>query len=187
VTGLELLGWSVVLALGVAALSIVASTLRLGISPMPTTPAVRAAMLELLAAPPGGGPIHELGCGWGGLALALAARFPERTVVAWERAPVPFLVTWLRARGRPNLEVRFADFLEADLSGAGALVCYLFTGGMQRLGDKLVRERPGAPLVIVTNTFLLRGWPVAAERRVDDLYRTVVARYDAVPASFDGA
>lgn len=167
--------------LALAALSVIGFTLWLGISPMPTTPQVRAVMLELI--PDGEGELHELGAGWGGLSLALAKRAPHRKVVAWELSWLPFIVTALRARasGLRNLEVRRANFLGADLSSATVLVCYLFTGGMAALDAKLRRERAGAPLVIVTNTFLLRGWPAETQRTVDDLYRTVVARYVGVP------
>ncbi|MBL8920470.1 MAG: SAM-dependent methyltransferase [Myxococcaceae bacterium] len=168
------------LALG--ALSIVISTLRLGISPMPTSRAVRAVMLDFV--PPSlGGEVHELGAAWGGVALALARRCPAARVVAWERSAVPFAVAWLRARasGLANLEVRRADFLEADFSRATALVCYLWTGGMRALDEKLRRELPGRPLLIVTNTFLLHGWPESASATAPDLYRTKVARYDRVP------
>ena len=163
------------------ALCVIGFTLWLGISPMPTTPQVRRVMLELV--PDGDGELHELGAGWGGLSLALAKRAPNRRVVAWELSPLPFFVTALRARasGLRNLEVRRANFLTADLSKAAVLVCYLFTGGMAALDEKLRRERAGAPLVIVTNTFLLRGWPAETRRTVDDLYRTVVARYVGVP------
>lgn len=167
--------------LALAALSVIGFTLWLGISPMPTTPQVRAVMLELI--PDGDGELHELGAGWGGLSLALAKRAPHRKVVAWELSWLPFIVTALRARasGLSNLEVRRANFLGADLSRATVLVCYLFTGGMAALDEKLRRERAGASLVIVTNTFLLRGWSAETQRTVDDLYRTVVARYVGVP------
>lgn len=164
-----------------AALSVIGFTLWLGISPMPTTRRVREVMLGLV--PDGDGELHELGAGWGGLSLALARRAPKRRVVAWELSWVPFMVTALRARasGLRNLEVRRANFFTGDLSKAEVLVCYLFTGGMAALDEKLRRERAGAALVIVTNTFLLRGWAVETQRTVDDLYRTVVARYVGVP------
>lgn len=167
--------------LALAALSVIGFTLWLGISPMPTTPKVREVMLALI--PDTDGELHELGAGWGGLSLALARQNRRRRVVAWEASPLPFLVTALRARasGLRNLEVRRANFLSADLSTATVLVCYLFTGGMRALDEKLRRERPGASLVIVTNTFLLRGWTAETQRTVDDLYRTVVARYVGVP------
>lgn len=173
----------VVLALvALGALSLIASTLRLGISPMPTSRAAREVMLGFV--PPSlEGEVHELGAGWGGLSLALARRCPSAKVVAWELSPVPFVVTWLRARrsGLANLEVRRADFLSADLAGATALVCYLWTGGMRALDEKLRRELPGRALLVVTNTFRLHGWPEGASQTVDDVYRTPVVRYDRVP------
>ena len=157
--------------------------LKLGISPMPTSPKVRAAMLSLVPAD-GRGVVHELGAGWGGLALGLARRCPDARVVAWELSWVPFLVAATRARlaGLPNLEVRRADFFTGDLVEASVLVCYLFTGAMRRLDEKLRREVPGAPLMVVTNTFLLHGWPEERALVVDDPYRTRVVRSVGVPS-----
>jgi precorrin-6B methylase 2 len=165
-----------------AALSVIVSTLRLGISPMPTARTVRRVMLSLVPSDVRG-EVHELGCGWGGLALALARQCPQARVIAWEASFVPWLVSAVRARGVTNLEVRRANFLEADLSKAEVLVCYLFTGGMRALSERLVRERPGQRLCIVTNTFALHGWKAAQVVQVDDLWRTQVTRYDAVPVS----
>lgn len=176
---LSLLGLLVLVASGA---SLIASTLRLGISPMPTSRKAREAMLGLIP-PDTRGVVHELGAGWGGLALALSRHCREARVVAWERSPVPWAVARLRARlaGLENLEVRYADFLGADLSGASVLVCYLFTGGMAALDEKLRRELPGAAVGVVTNTFLLRGWTPEATVTVDDLHRSTVARYRGVP------
>ncbi len=164
--------------------SIVFFTLKLGISPMPTSPGVRAAMLALMPADTRG-VVHELGAGWGGLALALARHCPDARVVAWELSWVPFVVAATRARlaRLPNLEVRRADFFAADLREASVLVCYLFTGAMRRLDEKLRRELPGAPLVVITNTFLLHGWPEEQAVVVDDLYRTRVVRSVGVPTA----
>lgn len=162
--------------------SIIFFTLRLGISPMPTSPKVRAAMLSLVP-PETRGEVHELGAGWGGLALALARRCPSARVVAWEVSWVPFVIAATRARlaGLPNLEVRRDDFFTADFREASVLVCYLFTGAMRRLDEKLRRELAGAPLVVITNTFLLHGWPEERAVVVDDLYRSRVVRSVGVP------
>jgi hypothetical protein len=165
-----------------AALSVIGSTLRLGISPMPTSPRVRRAMLAMVP-PMTQGEVHELGCGWGGLALALARHCPRARVIAWEASLLPWLVSRLRARGVANLEVRRGDFLEGDLARAEVLVCYLFTGGMRALAGKLSRERSGEAVCLVTNTFAVHGWPPAETVTVDDLWRTRVYRYAQVPAS----
>jgi len=174
----------VLVAVAVGALSVIVFSLKLGISPLPTSAQVRVALLSLV---PGdtAGEVHELGAGWGGLALSLARHCPRAKVVAWERSWLPWAVTWSRARlaRAPNLEVRRADFLAADLGQASVLVCYLFTGGMRALDEKLRRERPGAAVSVVTNTFLLHGWPPERVLTVDDLYRTKVARYARVPGA----
>jgi hypothetical protein len=164
----------------IAALSLIVSTLRLGISPMPTSPRVRRVMLSMVPSDVRG-EVHELGCGWGGLAVALARHCPQARVIAWEASFVPWLVSALRARGVVNLEVRRANFLEGDLSKAEVLVCYLFTGGMRALGDQLVRKRPGQRVCVITNTFALHGWTAAQVVTVDDLWRTQVTRYATVP------
>jgi hypothetical protein len=166
------------LALGlvvIAALSIVFSTLRLGISPMPSNRVQREAVLAEIGEPSGS--IYELGAGWGGLALALADRFPSVTVVAFEASPVPFAVLWLRRAlwPRKNLQLRRESFLRASLADAKVLVSYLYPGGMAALADKLQREAPDA--LLVTHTFGVRGWTALRERRLDDLYRTPVYVY----------
>lgn len=172
------------IALGLALValgSIVASTLSLGISPMPTSRRVRAVVLSMVS-PDQTGEVHELGAGWGGLALALADRCPHAKIIAWEASPFPFLSCWLRARlrPRPNLELRFADFFTADLKRARLIVTYLWTGGMQRLGPKFDAELP-AGATVLSHTFAWRGRESVETRRADDLYRTPVFRYEMRP------
>lgn len=160
-----------------AALSIAWSTLRLGISPMPTSPAVRRELLALV--PPGlAGEVHELGAGWGSVAWPLAAALPAARVIAWEASPVPFAFCWLRARlqPRPNLELRYGDFLDAELRRATLVVTYLWTGGMAALAPKFDAELPDGALVI-SHTFAWRGWEPEATRVASDLYRSPVYRY----------
>lgn len=174
--------WDVLagLMLGVvtaAAASIAWSTLRLGISPMPTSRRVRAALLDLVPREVDG-EVHELGAGWGGLAFALAETLPRARVVAWEVSFVPWLVCRLRLalKPRPNLELRRRDFFEADLSGARVVVCYLWTGAMTRLAQKFSAELPEGA-VVLSQTFALRGWTAETTRVVEDVYRTPVYRY----------
>jgi hypothetical protein len=173
----DVLAALVLVAVTAAAASIAWSTLRLGISPMPSSRRVRAALLELVPREVDG-EVHELGAGWGGLALALADARPRARVVAWEASFVPWLVCRLRLalRPRPNLELRRRDFFEADLSGAQVVVCYLWTGAMTRLAEKFAAElKDGA--VVLSQTFALRGWTAETTRVVDDVYRTPVYRY----------
>ncbi len=165
-----------------AGASLVYFTLRTGISPMPSNRLQRAAILE--AAGETRGPIYELGAGWGSLAFALADRFPNAPVVAFERSWIPFAVMRLRQAVRPrkNLSLRRADFLRAPLGEAQLFVCYLFRGGMEALKPKLAREAAnGARLV--THTFSVHGWTPASAQTLGDLYRTRVYVYRLPAAS----
>lgn len=159
------------------ALTIVWSTLRFGISPMPTS---RAVLREVLALVPTEqtGDLHELGAGWGTLAFALARHCPNARVIAWEGSPAPFAFCWLRRAltGAKNVELRFGDFTRADLREASGVFTYLWTGGMQALAPKFDAElQPDA--FVVSHTFEWRGRVAEASRTATDLYRTRVHRY----------
>ncbi|UUX49554.1 class I SAM-dependent methyltransferase [Nisaea acidiphila] len=160
-----------------AGLSILFYTLRTGVPPMPSNPMARGAMFRLI---PGGAQpktIYELGCGWGGIAFALAARFPDARVIAIELSPLPWAVCHVRRlfQPRPNLEIRRGDFLRTDLSGGDLLFCYLMVAPMTALERKLSAElRPGA--LVIANSFALPGWvpektEVVTEASYANIYR----------------
>ena len=164
-----------VLALVIAgAASILWSATKLGIGPVPTSRPVRRAMLELV--PQTASTIYELGCGWGGLARALAKRFPSARVIAVEASLVPWAMTWAmqRIQKLPNLEVVRGSFWQHPLGEADALVCFLYTGGMRELAER-VRMKPGA--VLISATFALPGHTPEETVRAKDLYGSPVYRY----------
>jgi hypothetical protein len=153
------------------------STLATGISPVPTSPKVRAELLSLL--PPGlEGDVLELGAAWGSLAWPLAAQLPGAHVVAWEASPVPFAFMWLRRLVQPrrNLSLRFGDFRGADLRHARLVVTYLWTGGMAALAPRFEAELPDGA-VVLSHTFAWRGKTPEVIRHARDIYRTPVYRY----------
>jgi hypothetical protein len=179
---------ALIAALLAAAVSILAGTLRTGISPMPTLPAVRRTLLAALPPPDAlRGSVLELGAGWGTLALPLARRYPACAVRAWELSPLPWAVCALRARlaGLRNLAVIRADFLRAEqgarlrgeLGRAALVVCYLDSGNMARLRPLLdAGLRPGAR--VVSSTFAVPGWRAAAVHTAPDLQRSPVYVYE---------
>lgn len=160
-----------------AALSIVYFTLRTGISPMPSSPRARRAILECLPADVAGA-VADLGCGWGSLVFPLARRFPRGEVTGYELSPVPLLFCkfrqWLWPL--PNLRLRREDFHQVSLAGVDVVTCYLFTGAMRRLRPKLERElRPGA--VVISHTFAIHGWTPRREIVLGDLFSTRIFLY----------
>lgn len=160
-----------------AVVSILAYTLVTGISPYPTSRTVRQTMIRGLPSDLRG-TVLELGSGWGGLLLAIARHLPHCTVEGYERSPVPWLVSRLRVAlaGLSNVRVRRADFFSNRLPPASAVVCFLYTGAMERLGPKLKEELEEGALVI-SNTFSIPSWIPAQETRVEDLYGTRVYSY----------
>jgi len=170
--------WLLLLALLVFAMvSIAWSTWRLGISPMPTSPKVRALVLSRVPAD-FQGTLYELGAGWGTLAFPFADRFPKARIVAFELSLLPFAFCWMRQRlwPRPNLELRHRDFFKASFSEAAFVVCYLYRAGMSRLGPKLSRELP-PNAQILSHTFALHGWHPRETLVAPDFYRTPVYVY----------
>lgn len=180
------LPWLELVALGLALAAIGSigfHTVVTGISPMPSSRRARRAIMDLLPAA-AGGPIFELGAGWGGLALELARRYPDSAVLALERSPLPWLVCRLRAWRATNLEVWRVDFHRVPLADAALLVCYLYPGAMARLAPKLAAElRPAA--LVVSNGFAVPGWRPAAIRPVDDLFGTSVYLYSIPDADIE--
>ena len=165
-----------ILALAAVA-SVFVPTLMTGASPLPTSRPVRKAMLGLL---PNNmvEPIYELGSGWGGLARALARRYPGTPVRGFEVSLLPW--AWSRLRlmggGPPNVAFALANFHGADLSDVALVVCYLPGPAMEKLRPKLEAELPNGALVL-SNTFALTGWRAVEESTVPDIHRSKVYLY----------
>ena len=160
-----------------AALSIVASSLRVGIAPMPSSLRAGSAMLEAVGALQAG-TVVDLGSGWGTLALRFARKHPQCRVIGYEISPVPWAVSSVlkHALRLKNLSFVRRDFLQADLPERAVLLCYLFPAGMQALAVKLKADGC-RPALIVSNTFALPGREAQAVIRLDDLYRTPIYVY----------
>jgi len=170
---LSILVGAVVLLL---AISIVWTTLRVGISPMPSSPKATRAILGLIP-DTAGDRIVELGSGWGGLARAAARHRPEADVVAYELSWLPWLwsTAVARLRGQPEITFLRRNFFDADLSETDVVLCYLFPGAMEQLAKRLTQLKPGS--IILSNTFRLPGWEPDEVIELNDLYRTHVYRY----------
>jgi hypothetical protein len=90
----------------------------------------------------------DIGSGIGGLVLSLARRRPESTFVGIELAPLPWLVSRLRAR-LAGSSARFVrgDYEHLDFANYDAVFAYLSPAAMSALWHKAAREmRPGAML-----------------------------------------
>ena len=147
----------------VSMLSIVWSTLRYGISPMPSNRKASRAMLSLI--PKGHGhPFIDLGSGWGQFAYQLAKQHPDTIVIGYERSLLPYFFSLLIYR-RPNLSFRFKDFTKEELPQNAVFFCYLYPKGMDKLGKQIKK----IPFELISNTFALTGYTPISTRSIQDL------------------
>lgn len=144
---------------------------------MPSSKKAKDALFALLPSVIDGD-IFELGAGWGTLALPLARQFPTQRIIAYELSWIPFVITWIRARGArlSNLSVSRSDFYTVPCHSAGLIVCYLYPEAMRMLKPKFEKElRPGT--WIASNTFAIPGWKPHKILEINDLYKTKVYLY----------
>lgn len=163
------------------------SALRTGVAPMPSNAACHRAVLAALDGAPGG-PVLEIGAGWGGLALALARARPDSPVIAVEMAGPPRLVLRLRAAraGLGNLTVRGGDGIAAVGPDLGAVVCYLGGRQMRRLARRLDEaDMAGWGGAVISLGFALPGRAERPLARLGGLFSLPLYRYRSPTARPD--
>ncbi|WP_303722170.1 class I SAM-dependent methyltransferase [Malonomonas rubra] len=162
----------------VISLSIVWNSLRVGITPVPSSKKARQTILQAAEAAAAEGAILELGCGWGHLALLLAQKYPHRQVIGYEVSLFPWLFSLLlkRLRRADNLLLLKRNFLGSELPPAALAICYLHPGGMTKLAKKLREERPQIDMLI-SNTFALPDREPLQIYRLKDIYKSPIYVY----------
>jgi hypothetical protein len=92
--------------------------------------------------------VADIGSGLGGLVMELARRRPDSTFVGIELAPLPWLLSCLRAR-LAGSRARFTrgDYEDLDFGAYDAVFAYLSPAAMSALWRKAATEmRPGSML-----------------------------------------
>ncbi|NHN32117.1 class I SAM-dependent methyltransferase [Paenibacillus sp. S3N08] len=174
---------ALIVAVLLALLSIVYTSWRNGISPMPSSFHVRRTVVAEIKRFSGNGTIVEGGSGWGTLALDVAKHCPRWRIIGLENSIIPLGVSRLasrwasRGRAAPdNVAFIKEDLYKYPYDQADMVVCYLYPGAMKRLsgifGERLV---PGTPIISVC--FALPGWQPERVITCRDLYRTKVYVY----------
>ena len=158
--------------------TIVWYTLKNGMSPMPTGPRIQRAILDVLSRIQRDGVVVELGSGWGTLALGVARKNSDLRVVGFENSPVPYWISRLLCYVMlvPNLAIKRRNFYDMQLPEADVVICYLFSGAMERLREKFETEL-SADTWVISHTFDVPGWEPERVIEVRDLYRTKVYVY----------
>lgn len=159
------------------ALSIIYNTVKLGISPMPSSSKAHRAMTPLLDKT-GSDTIIDLGSGWGNVVVAIAKQYPHRQIVGYELSYLPWLISTLfkKALRLNNLTLYRQDFYQADLSKACVLVCYLFPEAMEKISQRLTEE-PLSVNFLISNNFALPSWQPIKKIQINDFYNSPVYLY----------
>lgn len=91
----------------------------------------------------------DIGSGLGGLLLDIEKRRPDITSVGVELAPIPWFISWLRARfARSRVSFMRSDYSLLDFSQFDVVFAYLSPAVMDAVWQKTVSEmRPGTLLL----------------------------------------
>lgn len=101
----------------------------------------------------------DLGCGLGGVLTSLARVRPSGRYHGIESAPLPFLISWLRAAfGSQSCRIRWGDFSSLDLGHYDVVYAYLSPAAMGDVWRKAKREMRAGSLLI-SNSFPVLGVP----------------------------
>jgi SAM-dependent methyltransferase len=125
------------------------STFRTQVPYYPSTPAVWDAVRQAL---PADRPLRliDIGSGLGGLVLYLARTRADAECVGIELAPLPWVVSWLRARlaGGGRATFLLGDYEKLDFAAFDLVFAYLSPAAMDALWRKAAAEmRAGAMLI----------------------------------------
>lgn len=155
---------------------IVIASLKIGISPMPSSKASQKIILEYLKQLNNSNTIIDLGSGFGTLSIYLAVNFPNRKIIGYELSFFPWLISIILKKllRLKNLHFYKKDFLKENIKDA-TLVCYLYFEGMKRLENKLFEDSINT--VIISNTFSFLNIKHKKKVYTNNLYQTPIYLY----------
>ena len=146
---------------------------------IPTLPWVRKKMIDGLkrhADPTKSYKIAELGSGWGGLTIKTARAFPNSTIIGYEIAYFPYLVS--KIRGLISLQkIKFCrtDFFKEDLAQYDIIVCYLLPWHMGQLKPQLESLKAGT--LVAANAYGVPGWEPIETQTTDFVVKIPIYIY----------
>jgi hypothetical protein len=110
--------------------------------------------------------IIDIGSGLGDLSMALASRKPEAIVSGIEIAPLPWMISYIRAKlRRSHARFMFGDYHNLNFSKYDVIVAYLSPAAMPQLWEKACREMAeGSELI--SHEFIIPGV---------DIYKTLAS------------
>ncbi|OWA37968.1 hypothetical protein B9G55_06765 [Saccharibacillus sp. O16] len=175
-----ILSWTLTAVVLLAFLLIFVTSVRNGITPMPTSRLVRRMVMREIGQLSEGSEIVEAGSGFGTLAVNLARRFPRCRITGVENSWVPLLFSRLLGWGnrlpKSRLTFRRGDLFVYPYEQANVVVCYLHPAAMRRLGP-ILWERAEEGTKVVSVFFAFEDWDPESVTVCGDLHRTKVYVY----------
>lgn len=155
-----------------------AFSIPLGVVPMPSSTRERLTVERLLEDVDAQQVITDLGSGWGGMAMRLSDRFPERDICAMEYSPIPYMASKIMVflTGRANIKVQRRDIYSLPLESNRCYVTYLSGPAMKKLRKSFERDRPTGGLLI-SIAFAMPGWTPVKEIQAGELLHSPVYLY----------
>lgn len=118
----------------------------------------------------------DLGAGIGSVAIPVAKALPNLKVDAWERAPLPFLMSWWRGKKLKNCNVLRENFFNANFSDYDVIFAFLSPAAMPEVSRKIQREMKSGALFI-SSSFPSDLWQPESVLHLNDFRKTVLYCY----------
>lgn len=107
--------------------------------------------------------VVDPGCGFGGLIITLAKRFPEHKFVGIEWGGIASKIAKIRTNKLKNTQILKQDFFDYDFSKCDIIVCFLMDSLMKKFGEKIKHNHKETTQIIFSNSFEIPGLPLIKE------------------------
>lgn len=118
----------------------------------------------------------DLGAGVGSVAIPVATELPNLKVEAWERAPLPFLMSWWRGKNLENYNALRENFFNANFGNYDVIFAFLSPAVMPEVSEKIQREMKSGALFI-SSSFPAPNWQPESILHLSDFRKTVLYCY----------
>jgi len=118
----------------------------------------------------------DLGAGVGSVAIPIAKSLSNLKVDAWERAPLPFLMSWWRGKNLENYKALRENFFNASFGNYDVIFAFLSPAVMPEVSEKIQREMKSGALFI-SSSFPAPNWQPESILHLSDFRKTVLYCY----------
>lgn len=118
----------------------------------------------------------ELGAGVGSVAIPVAEKISDIKVDAWERAPLPWLISLWRGRKKSNYQALRNDFFTANFGQYDVIFAFLSPAVMPAVGEK-VKNEMNAGTLFISSSFSIPNWQPESIKQLDDFRKTILYCY----------